>query len=316
MTRYPSSTNIQTSSSSCAPSSSSRPTKRSCVESLHKEIAELKSRPSTNLESDILFGSPSEHATVLRKETESSPRRNFSSINFSPDFIFSLCPDRGSFLYKGFPLSLYVSKCTNNKSNTSLTQPSDCSDNEESCPPSSNLQSYQLRQITSEEHLHQAMLPHVLFTISPNVLETFEIFEGVDPRPLCCTPLSTLKFHNLRMNLSYPTSSEPIASYISLFLKIIRSCSSTLPEPAKVKFVINGIRPDKLRFVICSDVDTGLSDSFSGVVSHLRKLLPSYHLPYSAYYTIHNLSSYSLSTLSQIPAHSLNSSPVPIHSHP
>ncbi|KAL0222806.1 hypothetical protein P9112_002196 [Eukaryota sp. TZLM1-RC] len=142
MTRYSSSTNDQTSSSSCAPSSSSRPAERSPEVSLQKEIAELRSRLSTNSEFDNFFGSFSEPTTVLRKKTESSPLRNFSK----------------------------------------LTQPSDCSDNEESCPASSNLQFYQLRQITSEEHLHLAMLPHVLFTISPNVIKTFEILEGVDPR--------------------------------------------------------------------------------------------------------------------------------------
>ncbi|KAL0222805.1 hypothetical protein P9112_002195 [Eukaryota sp. TZLM1-RC] len=61
------------------------------------------------------------------------------------------------------------------------------------------------------------------------------------------------------MNLFSPTSSAAIASYISQFLKHIRSCSSTLPELDKMKFFINGIRPDKLRFVIRSDSPASVS---------------------------------------------------------
>ncbi|KAL0218559.1 hypothetical protein P9112_004212 [Eukaryota sp. TZLM1-RC] len=131
MTRYPPSANVQTSSSFSAPLSSSRFAEHYRVELLNKEVAELRSRLSQTSESDNLLGSPSEPVTVLRKEAKSAPRRNFSSF----------------------------------------TQPPASSDDEESCPFSSNLQSYQLGQISSEKQLHQAMLPHVFFFYSCSFID-------------------------------------------------------------------------------------------------------------------------------------------------
>ncbi|KAL0209860.1 hypothetical protein P9112_009944 [Eukaryota sp. TZLM1-RC] len=90
------------------------------------------------------------------------------------------------------------------ESDNLFTQPSVKSDEDEICPPHSNLQAYELRQISSEEQLHQTMLPHFLFTISPIVLETFEILEGVDPRD----PSAVLS--NL---LSFCQSEDPVVTY-------------------------------------------------------------------------------------------------------
>ncbi|KAL0220131.1 hypothetical protein P9112_005784 [Eukaryota sp. TZLM1-RC] len=133
------------------------------------------------------------------------------------------------------------------------------------------------------------MLTHVLFTISPIVLETFKILEGVDPRKPSAVLSYLLSFcQSEDPALSSFTSSEAIASYKFHFLKIVRFSSSSLPKSAKMKFFINGIRPDKLCFVLRTDVDTEIIDSFSSLISHLRELLSSYHFPYSAYYTVHN----------------------------
>ncbi|KAL0214771.1 hypothetical protein P9112_006955 [Eukaryota sp. TZLM1-RC] len=51
-----------------------------------------------------------------------------------------------------------------------------------------------------------------------------------------------------------------------------------------MKFFSNGIRPDKLKMVIKTDMEVGAIHSFAFLVSRLRELLPAYHLPFSAYY--------------------------------
>ncbi|KAL0226869.1 hypothetical protein P9112_014193 [Eukaryota sp. TZLM1-RC] len=144
------------------------------------------------------------------------------------------------------------------------------------------------------------MLPYVLCTIAPVVLETFEIFERIDPNDPEAVLSHLLSFYrfedsaeayhklqSLKLNLSAPSAEEAITSYISVFLKKLRLCPSELPEAARMKFFVNGMRPERLRFIIRTDVETGSIASFSSLVSRLRQLLSSYHLPYSAYYTLH-----------------------------
>ncbi|KAL0214288.1 hypothetical protein P9112_006472 [Eukaryota sp. TZLM1-RC] len=141
------------------------------------------------------------------------------------------------------------------------------------------------------------MLPYIPYTIAPIVLETFEICHGIDPRvpsailthllSMCQLedPASVYhRFQSLRLSLSAPTVNEAVTSYISEFLKLVRLCPSPLPESAKMKFFSNGIRPDKLKMVIKTDIEVGSIYSFASLVSRLRELLPAYHLPYSAYY--------------------------------
>ncbi|KAL0226032.1 hypothetical protein P9112_013356 [Eukaryota sp. TZLM1-RC] len=163
----------------------------------------------------------------------------------------------------------------------SLDQSSDSSD-------STNVATFEKRRL-------------VLCTIAPVVLETFEIFEDIDPNDpeaivfhllsFCQCEDSAEGYHklqSLKLNLSAPTTEETITTYISAVLKKLRLCLFELPEAARLKFFVNGIRFEGLRFIIRADVETGSLTSFSSRVTCLRKLLPSCHLPHSTYYTLHD----------------------------
>ncbi|KAL0223829.1 hypothetical protein P9112_003219 [Eukaryota sp. TZLM1-RC] len=99
------------------------------------------------------------------------------------------------------------------------------------------------------------------------------------------------KLQSLKLNLSVSTSEEAITSYISAFLKKLRLCPSKLPEAARMKSFVNGIRPERLRFIIRTDVEIGSITSFSSLVHRssnksnparsTSKSSPSYQSPHS-----------------------------------
>ncbi|KAL0215817.1 hypothetical protein P9112_008001 [Eukaryota sp. TZLM1-RC] len=263
--RYPSSTHSQSPSGTKASESSSCDSDREAIKARTQEVAALKSRLSLTENSELSTEDTSESTPVstrTRKPSSTLHPRNFK-LPSEMDFEESQDP------------------------------PSDSSD-------TTNVATFEKRRLVSENQLHQVMLPYVLCTIAPIVLETFEIFEGIDPNDpeavlshllsFCRFEDSAEAYHklqSLRLNLSAPIAEEAITSYISAFLKKLRLCPSELPESARMKFFTNGIRPERLRFIIRTDVETGSIDSFSSLVSRLRQLLPSYHLPYSAYCTLH-----------------------------
>ncbi|KAL0215558.1 hypothetical protein P9112_007742 [Eukaryota sp. TZLM1-RC] len=112
-----------------------------------------------------------------------------------------------------------------------------------------NVATFEKCRLVSENQLHQPMLPYL---------------------------------QSLKLNLSAPTAEEAITSYISAFLKKLQLCPSELPEAARMKFFVNGIRPKRLRFIIRNYVrklapPTSVPELrfFIGSINFLRDWLPS-----------------------------------------
>ncbi|KAL0209891.1 hypothetical protein P9112_009975 [Eukaryota sp. TZLM1-RC] len=159
MTRYPSATNSQSPSSSRAPKASSSAFDRNTIESFAQEIASLNSRLSSASVSEEFVENPSEPATVLLHQDESSPVIHPRSFKLPSE--------------RTYPYARRASISS------------------ESSP---RLSSYERRQDSSEDRLFLAMFPYVLNSIVPVVLETYEIFDGIDPT----NPEAPM--HNTRIN--------------------------------------------------------------------------------------------------------------------
>ncbi|KAL0205621.1 hypothetical protein P9112_000928 [Eukaryota sp. TZLM1-RC] len=250
VTRYPSATHSQSSSTKEATRSPSAPDTEPTISAMTKEIEDLRSRLSQVSSQFLAYAEASNSDTEPIQANECS-----TPVSFRP-------PD----------------------------DPAEDADSSLSNSPNlPGLASFELRSSSEEDRLFEAMLSYVPYTIAPIVLETFEICYGIDPRspsPILThlMSMSYIKDSTPSVSLSAPTADEAVTSYITQFLKLVRLCPSPLPESARMKFFSNGIRPDKLKMVIKTDIKVGTIYSFASLVSRLRELLRAYHLAYSAYY--------------------------------
>ncbi|KAL0226584.1 hypothetical protein P9112_013908 [Eukaryota sp. TZLM1-RC] len=146
MTRYPSATNSQSASSSRAPKASSSTYDRNTIESFAQEIASLRSRLFSASVSEEPFENPSEPATNPLDQDESSSALHPRSFKLPSE--------------RTYPSNRRASIAPE---------------------PSLGLTSYESRQTSPEDRLFLAMLPHLLNSIAPVVLDSFQIFEGIDP---------------------------------------------------------------------------------------------------------------------------------------
>ncbi|KAL0215566.1 hypothetical protein P9112_007750 [Eukaryota sp. TZLM1-RC] len=233
---------------------------REAIKALTQEVAALKSKLSL-AEKSKLNTEESSESTPVSTETR-KPRPSFNPRDFKLPSVLAYEDSQDQ---------------TSDSSNTT------------------NVATFEKCRLVSENQLHQPMLPYVLCTITPVVLETFEIFEGIDPNDpeailyhllsFCRFEDSAEAYHklqSLKLNLSAPTAEEAITSYISAFLKKLQLCPSELPEAARMKFFVNGIRPKRLRFIIRNYVrklapPTSVPELrfFIGSINFLRDWLPS-----------------------------------------
>ncbi|KAL0222684.1 hypothetical protein P9112_002074 [Eukaryota sp. TZLM1-RC] len=219
--RYPSANHSQSPSCSKATEPSSCNSDREAIKALTQEVAALKSKLFLAENSELSTKEPSE-STSASIETK-KPCSTFNPRDYK------------------LPSELAYE---------------DSQDQSPDSTDSTNVATFEKCRLVSENNLHHAMLPYVLCTIAPVVLETFEIFEEIDPNDpeavlslllsFCRFEDSTEAYHklqSLKLNLSAPTAEEATTSYISAFLKKLRLCPSELPEAARMKFFVNGIRP-------------------------------------------------------------------------